>query len=153
MNYRLKMLIPILGMCLLFVYAATEVVSTNTDDLELPLPASLQDLSKVKLIEVRDGAGEVVLSGSFGAPVQKAKGTEYSAVLVATNVDADATGEAEIEISKSADGFIEQELEVNVERLAPLTTFKLFVDGQEITPFTTSRRGEAEIEISNEASK
>ena len=150
MTYRMKMLIPVLGMCFLCGYAATRVSSSNADDLELPLPSSLRDLANVKLIEIRDGAGAVVLSGSFSAPIQKATETEYTSILIPTNVDPDATGEAEIEISNAANGFIEQELEVTVERLAALTTFKLFVDGHEIAPFTTGRRGEAEIELSNE---
>jgi hypothetical protein len=147
------MLITALGILLVFSYAAINVVNGDADDTERPLPPTLTDLAAAKVVEVKDAGGQVVLSGSFTKSSDVGGELEHTAILNSTGVDADAKGVAETEVSKKNDGFIEQELEVKVEGLAAQAVFTLFIDGQEVASFTTDARGEAELEMSNEASK
>ena len=153
MSYKKKTMIPVLGMVLILGYAAINIVSGDADEIKHPLPQSLSDLRAVKLVEIKDADGQVVLSGSFDSTGERNGEIERKAILTGTGIDADAKGEAEIEISKESDAFTEQELEVSVENLATLTAFKLFVDGQEVAVFNTDVRGDAEIEMSNEIKK
>lgn len=152
MSYRTKMLIPIIGLLIVIGYATIRIASGN-DDIKQPLPATLNNLAELRSIEIRDADGQVVLTGSFSDTTDVGGEKERFAQLSPTSVDADAKGAAEIEIKTRAGATAEQELEINVERLAAGATFKVFIDGQEITSFTTDARGEAELEMSNEPSK
>jgi hypothetical protein len=153
MTYRTKMIIPIVGLILVIGYAAIRVVSGSDDDIKQPLPATLSNLADVKSIEIRDASGQVVLAGSFSESTDVGGERERFAQLSPTGVDADAKGAAEVEIKTGAGAIAEQELEIGIEHLAAGASFKLFIDGQEVTSFTTNSRGEAELEMSNEPSK
>lgn len=151
MSYKAKMTLPILGMALVFGFAAIKVASTGVQEVEHPLPASITRLDEVKMIEVKDASEQVVLSGSFSGSIAGQEG-EMTVVLTATSVDPDAMGKSSIEI-ETKNGFTEQELELEVKKLAPGSAFKLFLDGGEAASFTTNHKGEAELELSNEPSK
>jgi hypothetical protein len=153
MSYEVKRLIPVSGLVLVFAYAAINIVISQADEIKLPLPPALNNLAAVNQIEIKDAGGQVVLSGNFTTSSDQGGEIEREAALTGAGVDADATGKAEIEISKESDAFTELELEVEVEHLAPQSVFKVFVDNQEVASFTTDARGEAELEMSNEASK
>lgn len=152
MSYKTKILIPILGILLVIGYAVAKVVTTDADEIKQALPANL-NLAEIKRVEVKDGGGQTVLSGDFGAAVTKGNEVERLAVLAGTGVDADAKGEAETEVSTQTNGVVEMEFELTVERLAAGATYKLIVDEQEIASFTTNHQGEAELELSNDTSK
>ena len=148
MSYRLKMILPVVGMFLL----GCVVVAAVSDDSEIkqPLPQSLDNLAAVKLIEIRDAGGQTVLGGSFTIETKRNRDIEGAATLAPTGVDADAAGKAEIEVSAKRGGRVEKELEIEVRNLAPGASFNLFVDGQQVAGFATNPRGAAELELTNE---
>ena len=149
MSYKLKVVLPVVGMFLLgcVVVAA---VRNEGGELKQPLPQSLDDLASVKQIDVRDAGGQVLLSGSFTMTAKPNRNVEGEATLAPTSAGADAAGKAEVEVSTKRDGRVEKELEVEVRNLAPGASFSVFVDGQQVAGFTTNPRGAAELELSNE---
>jgi hypothetical protein len=150
MSYRVKMLLPVVGMFLLGCVVVAAVAGEG-GEIKQPLPASLDDLAAVRLVEVRDAAGQIVLGGSFTMATKKNGDVEGEATLAATGVDADAVGKAEVEVS-TKNGNLDKELEIEVTKLAPGTTFNLFVDGQQAAVFTTDQQGAAELEMTNRPS-
>lgn len=149
MSYKVKMLIPVLGMVMVLGYAAIKVVSSEADEIERMLPPSITNLASANTVEIKDGSGQVVLSGNFVDSDAKPDEVEKKAVLSGAGANTNATGKAEIEISKMKNGVTEQELEVEVSRLTAMAAFSLFVDGQEVGTFTTDAKGGAEIEFSS----
>ena len=147
MSYRVKMMLPVVGMFLLGCVVVAAVTGEGRE-IKQPLPASLDDLAAVRLVEVRDAGGQTVLGGSFTMATKKNGDVEGEVTLAATGVDADAAGKAEVEVSKR-DGNVEKELEVEVSGLAPGATFNLFVDEQQAAVITTDPRGHAELEMTN----
>lgn len=152
MKYKTKTVLPIIGMAILIVIAAIAVATGDADEVKHPLPATLTNLVDVKMVEIKDSSDQVILSGSFSAPTQTGGELERKAALTSAGVDSDASGQAEIEVA-TKNGVTEQELDLEVNNLAAGASFRLFVDGQEITAFTTSPQGDAELEFSNETSK
>jgi len=149
MEYRFKMILPVVGMFLLFGAVTLVIVGSQNKELKQPLPASLDNLAAIKLVEIRDAGGQVVLSGSFTMTTTKDNGDiEEEAPLKATAVDSNAEGKAEVEVSTKK-GTVEKELEIDVPKLNPGATFSLFVDGQQITAFSTNQQGNAELEMTN----
>ena len=144
------MLLPVVGMFLLGC-AVVAAVRGEGREIKQPLPASLDDLAAVRLVEVRDSDGRIVLGGSLTIATKKNGDVEGEATLAATGVDADAAGKAEVEVS-TRDGNVDKELEVEVSKLAPGTTFNLFIDGQQAAVITTNHRGAAELEMTNRPS-
>lgn len=151
MSYQTKKIIPVAGMLLVMCYAAMNIVTGSADEIKLPLPPALGNLADVNTVEIKDANGQTVLTGSFGAATDEPDEVERTAMLTRTSADGDATGWAEIEISKER--VPEQELEVTLKRLAAGAAYKLVVDGHEIASFNASAAGEAELEFSNEPSK
>lgn len=147
MSYRVKTLLPAVGMFLLGCVVVAAVTGEGRE-IKQPLPQSLDDLAAVRLVEVRDAAGQTVLGGSLTMATKKNGDIEGEAALAATGADADAAGKAEVEVS-TRDGNVEKELEVEVSGLAPGTTFNLFVDGRQAAALTTDARGGAGLELSN----
>lgn len=147
MSYRVKMLLPVVGM---FLLGCVVVVAVNREgrDIKQPLPQALDNLAAVRLIEVRDAAGQTVLGGSFTMASKKNGNVEGEAALAATGVDTDAAGKAEVEVS-TMNGNVDKELDVEVSNLAPNTTFNLFIDGRRAAAVTTNQRGHAELEMAN----
>jgi hypothetical protein len=150
MSYRVKMLLPVVGMFLLGCIVVA-VVRGEGREIKQPLPPSLDDLAAVRLVEIRDAGGQVVLGGSFTTATKKNGDVEGEATLAATGVDADAAGKAEIEVSQR-NGDVDKELEVEVSKLAPGATFNLFIDGRQAAVITTNSRGAAELELTNRPS-
>jgi hypothetical protein len=105
----------------------------------------------VKTIEIKNSDGQTILTGSFTATIDQPDEIERTAILNRTDVEGDAMGWAEIEISKER--VPEQELEVTLKRLTAGAAYRLVVDGQEIASFNASRAGEVELEFSNEQSE
>ncbi|HEU4597293.1 MAG TPA: hypothetical protein VFS10_19335 [Pyrinomonadaceae bacterium] len=150
MSYRWKMFLPVVGMFLLGC-AAVAAVTGERREIKQPLPASLDDLAAVKLVEVKDAAGQVVLGGSFTMSTKKNGDIEGEAMLAASGAGANATGKAEVEVSTRG-GRVEKELEVEVRRLAPGASFNVLIDGNQVAVITTNQRGAAELEMSNRPS-
>ena len=114
---------------LLTIIGAAQV-KNNSGRIKEALPAGI-NLTNAKLVEIRDNAGTVVLSGTF---------SNYNAPLVSKDAAGKAKGLAEIEIEKAGTA-TKQEIEVAVENLSGLATFKLVIDGNEVATFTTSKSG------------
>ena len=155
MSYKVKRILPLVGMLLLCGYAAFAVIRTSNkvQEVKLPLPSSVSDLAAAKLVEIKDAAGQIVLSGNFIAENKRNGDVEGKALLTGTGINAMAKGEAEFEVSTNRNGGKEKELEVSVRRLAPGTSFSMFVDGQQVATFTTNQRGAAELEMKDAPAK
>ena len=124
-NFKL-IIVPIV----LIAAVAAAQVKSNSGRIKEALPAGI-DLREAKTVEIRDEAGKVVLSGTF---------SNYAAQLARKDAATKAKGLAEIEIEKDG-AATKQEIEVAVENLPALGTFKLIVDGNEVATFTTSKSG------------
>jgi hypothetical protein len=155
MSYRVKRILPIVGMLLLCGYAAFAVIRTGNkvQEVRQPLPSSVGDLAASKLVEIKDAAGQIVLSGNFVVVNKQDGDVEGKALLTGTGINAEAKGEAEFEVSTKRNGGTEKELEISVRKLAPGTSFSLFVDGQQVATFSTNQRGAAELEMKDAPTK
>jgi hypothetical protein len=94
--------------------------------------------------EVRNAANEVVLSGSFVADSSD-EDIERKAALKGTAVDADASGEVEVETCREADCRT-QEVEFSVTNVQPGAVFRFVIDGKDFATVTTDGRGRATVE-------
>ena len=103
------------------------------------------DFTNAATAQVRDAQGQVVLQGQFMAPVEEDGDLERRATLAPTGVDADASGEAEVEFAKAA--ATQQEVEFAVENLQPQATFTFVIDGTDVATAMTDRQGRAEVEL------
>lgn len=115
---------------LLLAAVGVAQVKNNSGRIKDALPAGI-NLTEAKLVEIKDDAGQVVLIGTF---------SNSAAPLSSKDAGTRAKGLAEIEIEKSG-AATKQEIEVAVENLPALATFKLIVDGNEVATFTTSKAG------------
>ena len=107
---------------------ATTHCATNSTRIVDALPPGI-NLTQAKHVEIRDGGGQVVLSGTF---------SNYKAPLAKAGTN--AKGLAEIEVEKAGTS-LKQEIEVDVENLPPSIRLKLMVDGKEVSTFLTSSAG------------
>ena len=155
MSYRVKRILPLVGMLLLCGYAAFAVIRTGNkvQEVKQPLPSSVGDLAGAKLVEIKDAAGQVVLSGNFALENKQDGDVEGKALLTGTGINATARGEAEFEVSTNKTGGTERELEVSVSKLAPATTYSMFINGQQVATFSTNQRGAAELEMKDAPAK
>ena len=100
------------------------------------------DFANAAVAEVRDEQGQVILRGQFVE--SNDDDVERKALLEPAGNDADAGGEAEVEISAIA-GAQELEFSVwNVQAGAPVT---FVIDGQAVATATADSRGRAEAEL------
>jgi hypothetical protein len=155
MNYRVKRILPLVGMLLLCGYAAFAVIrnGNKVQKVKQDLPTSVSDLAAAKLIEIKDATGQLILSGNFIAENKQGGDIEGKALLTSTGVNATAKGEAEFEVSTNRHGGTEEELEVSVRKLTPSTSFSLFIDGRQVATFSTNLRGAAELEMKDAPTK
>jgi hypothetical protein len=155
MNYRVKKILPLIGMLLLCGYAAFAVIRSGNkvQKVKQYMPSSLSDLAAVKLVEIKDATGQLILSGNFIAENKQGGDIEGQALLTGTGVNAMAKGEAEFEVSRNKHGGTEEELEVSVRKLTPSTSFSLFIDGRQVATFSTNLRGAAELEMKDAPTK
>lgn len=150
MSYRVKSILPVAGMFVLTSVLISMVVFGAGHKITEQLPSSLENLEQSKLVEIKDETGNVVLSGSFAVSTEKDGDIEGVAKLVSAG---GAVGNAELEVSKKQDGSVTKEIEIEVKKLKPATTFNVFVDGQQISSIRTNARGSAELELSNRPTK
>ena len=134
--------IPIGGLLVVLfgaVYAAAEM----NEETQAQAPAG--DYTNAATAQVKDGQGQVLLQGQFGAPVDEDGGLERRAILQASVAGSNADGEAEVEHAKT--GATKQEIEFNVRRLQPGISITFVIDGKDIATATTDRQGRAEVEL------
>jgi hypothetical protein len=97
------------------------------------MPLSI-DLKDAKKVEIRDAAGEFVMSGKFEPTAANLTGA------------GSARGSASIQIEGSGESS-KQTLEASVEGLPGTSSFKLVVDGNEIATFSTDRTGKRVLKL------
>ena len=119
---------------------------------ELHLPADVENLSKAKVLEIRDSKGASVLCGQLILQPIEGDETEREADLITCGEATKATGEAEVEVTKTATG-IDQEVEVSVLHLAPETTYSIYIDSKLLGTFKTNKSGAADVEIKTAPAK
>ena len=108
--------------------------------------AAAGDYSKATIAEGRDAQGQVVLRGSFAAVDDgDDDDVERKARLEPTGIDADAAGEAEVEVSTTNP--VEQEVEFSVRNVQASAAFVFVIDGREVARGTSDGRGRAEIDL------
>jgi hypothetical protein len=132
--------IPIAGLVATIAAAGYAVVQLHGQAQGLTA-----DFTNAATAQVRDAQGQIVLQGQFMPPIEEDGGLERRATLVSTGVDADASGEAEVEFAKT--GATPQEVEFAVENLEPRTSVTFVIDGTDVATATTDQRGSAEVEL------
>jgi hypothetical protein len=133
-------MIPAVGLLATVVAAVYMVVQ-----LRAQTTSPTADFTNAALAEVRDAQGQVILSGQFQAAEAEDDDVERKALLAPTGLDADATGEAEVEFSKDAPA--EQEVEFSVRNVSPGATFTFVIDGTAVVTAKADGRGRAEVEL------
>ena len=103
------------------------------------------DYTNAAAAQVRNAQGQIVLEGQFMPAVEEDGGVERRATLAPTGIDADATGEAEVEFATATPA--EQEVEFSVANLPGGAIFTFVIDGTDVATATTDRRGRAEVEL------
>lgn len=136
-----RQMIPAGGLLATVAAAAYMVVQLNG---QAGQPTA--DLTNAALAEVRNAQGQVILSGQFQLVEEEDDDdVERKATLAPTGVDADATGEAEVEFSKTAPS--EQEVEFSVQNVAAGTVLTFVIDGTQVATATADQRGRAEVDL------
>jgi hypothetical protein len=134
--------IPLAGLFATMGAAAYMVVQVMAQ-----APATVTgDFRNAAVAEVRDAQARTVLQGQFAAVEEEDDDTERKAPLKPTGVDADASGEAEVEFAKTGN-VTTQEVEFSAKGLEPGATFSFVIDGQTIATVTADRRGQAKAEL------
>ncbi len=132
--------IPLIGLAATVAIAAYMVGGLNAQSASI-----VGDFSNAAIAEVRDASGQVVLRGQFDAVEEDGDDIERKAPLQPTGVDADASGEAEVETDK--DNPATQELELSIRNVEGGATFTFVIDGRDVATVTADRNGKAEIEL------
>jgi hypothetical protein len=114
------------------------------------LPASVGNLGDAKLVEVRDANGQALLTGTLVTSKNTPGKMERSADLTSPTGQ-NAKGEVEVEIERK-DGVVTRDrVDLDLERLPVMATCTLFIDGQLVASFVTTKAGKAEFELSRKA--
>ena len=124
--------------------AGGSAIATTGQDRTLP--ASLGDLGQARLVEVRDQSGQALLAGTLATSKNTPKKTERSAELTSPSGQK-ARGEIEVEIDRKDGVATKDEIELELENLPVMATCQLFIDGQIVTSFVTTKAGKAKLEL------
>jgi hypothetical protein len=132
--------IPVVGLLGTVAVVGYMVVQLNGQST-----APTGDFTNASVAEVRDAQGQIVLRGQFAVAEEEDDDVERKAPLEQTGVDADASGEAEVEFAKAAPTV--QEVEFAARNLQPGATFTFVIDGQDVATARADRGGNAEVEL------
>ena len=135
-------LIPAIGLAAIVAMSGYHVAQLAAQGL----PAGA-DLSNAATVELRDAQGAAVLRGQFAAVESTDGEQERHAALGPAGADTDAAGEAEVEVSRSSAGVLQQEVEIEVSNVAPNATWTLVIDGNTVGTLTSDSKGHGELEI------
>ena len=140
MKNHTRQIIPAAGLAATFVAVAYTVIQLSG---QAPEPTG--NFTNAALAEVRDVQGRVILSGPFKPVQEQDDDIERKATLAPTGVDADAAGDAEIEINAAEAAT--QEVEFSVRNVEAGTVLTFAIDGAEVAKATADKRGRAEVEL------
>jgi hypothetical protein len=135
-----RRLMPVIGLITIVVGSYMSVRLSGQAPTQEPF-----DFSNAVFAEVRDARGQAILRGQFTTSDTDPNDTERKATLTPTGIDADASGEAEIEVSRSGNTR-RQEIEFEVRNLQPGGVFTFVIDGRDFATVTADNRGRAEHE-------
>lgn len=152
MSAKVKALIPVVGMLLVFGFSVVAVTRQGREAKQT-LPQTLGELTAARLIEVKDAGGQTVLSGTLTFAAERDGEVEGEASLTAAATAAGASGKAEVEVSAGSGGARRQELELEAGGLVPGASYTLHVDGRQAGAFDADARGAAELELSGEVGR
>jgi hypothetical protein len=107
---------------------------------------SIGDLGAAQLVEVRDKAGQVLLHGTLTTSENTPKETERNADLASPSGQG-AKGEIEIEIERKDGVVTKNEIELEAEKLPAMLDCEVFLDGNSIGRFVTSKKGKGEFKL------
>ena len=103
------------------------------------------DFRNAVTAEVRDSQGQVLLRGTFAPVAGDDDAVERQAALTAAADGGQATGDAEIEYSKSEPNV--QEIEFEVSGVPARAILTLVLDGRDVISATANDKGRAEAEF------
>jgi hypothetical protein len=138
--------LPITLLLFLGVCIAAGVIAAPYARVESPAAAALPDLSAATIVEIRDAAGRTVLSGEFRSRLDPLGNEEKDAALT-DGKGQRVVGEVEIEIPGPEAANPEQELEIDIIRIAANGKFALVIDDREVLTFMSDDRGSVDMEI------
>ena len=127
----------LLGIAAFAVYTVAQLSGQTT--------AVTGDFTNAATAEIKDAQGQVILRGQFQLADEEDDDIERKATLESTGVDADASGEAEIEFAESAPAH--QEVEFSVRNIAPGDTFTFVIDGRDLGTAKADSKGRVELEL------
>ena len=110
-----------------------------------PVQQEAADFTAATLAEVRNAQGQVILSGKFVAVAEDDDDIERKAPLTSTGIDADAVGEAEVEVDRTGNPR-RQEVEFAISNVQPGAVFTFVIDGKIFATATADSKGRAEHE-------
>lgn len=122
------------------------VMSTTPKGNQQRLP--LLNLININLVELKTTNGDVLLSSAINLGNCENTKDRRKIVLTSTNLSLGVTGKSEITIKRNANVITEEEFSITIENLDPVTSYKLFVNNEEIATLTTNSRGSATLEFS-----
>jgi hypothetical protein len=132
------------------ILLSVAAILTQADErFEFPLPEALNDLAHSNSIQVKDGKGEVVLSGTFGTVDGGKKEVERAATM--QGFPGKGTAEIELELNNGLTSA--QELVFEVQDLAPVSSYTLWMDGKEAASFVSDKEGDASLKFSSKYRK
>ena len=135
--------IPVGGLMATTIAAGYMVVQLSAQSADRPTTQPV-DFTNATMAQVKDAQGQLILEGTFMAPVEEDGGLERRAMLAPAGGDTDASGEAEVEYATGAPTV--QEVEFSVENLTPGATFTFAIDGTDVASARADRRGRVEVE-------
>lgn len=107
--------------------------------------AEAADFTNAAVAEVRDANGQALLTGKFVVSEEEDDDIERKAALAPTGVDADAKGQAEVEVDREGNPR-RQEVEFSVANVAPGSVLTLLIDGKVFATVTADAKGRASVE-------
>ena len=117
----------------------------GTVRLEQTLSPAFGDLKTVKLVELVDDGGQVLMRGTFSTPAADGSKIERTAQLTRPTNNQPA-GEVEIEVDRSTN-VSEEEVIVKARDLPYPANLKVKVDGLEIAAFSTTQDGKINLRV------
>jgi hypothetical protein len=142
--------LPLALFVLLGLFLAAGIAAAPYVPAQPPSAATLPDLSGASIVEIRDASGRTVLSGEFRTRTDPLGNEEKDAAL-SDRKGQRVVGEVEIEIPGPEATNREQELEIDIIRIAPDGKFALFIDDREILTFMSDDRGSVDVEITSDS--
>lgn len=133
--------IPITGLLATMAVAIYMVVQLSAQGTSV----QAGDYRNASIAEVHDAQGQVVLRGRFELVEEDDDDTERKAPLEPAGADADASGEAEVEYSKTNPA--EQEVEFSIRNLEPAASYSLVIDGAAVATVQTDQKGRSEFDL------